>query len=285
MFITHKKGLKPDGKAPTLLYGYGGFNISLTPSFSVGISRGWKWAACMRCRICAAAANTARRGIRRARKLKKQNVFDDFIAAAEWLIANGYTNPKKLAIAGGSNGGLLVGACMTQRPDLFGACLPAVGVMDMLRFHKFTIGWAWTSDYGSADNAEEFRRSTSIRRCTTSSPARSIPRRWSRRPITTTAWCRRTASSSPPRCRPRRLAQRRADPHRCQGRSRRGQADWGLPGPRTGYDHPRRPHLRSTAHPLDGQIETPLKRRVGQTCMGLLGMHQSTASTPSGWPR
>jgi prolyl oligopeptidase len=90
-------------------------------------------------------------------KGRKQNVFDDFIAAAEWLIANKYTRTPRLAVSGGSNGGLLIGACMTQRPDLYGACLPAVGVMDMLRFHKFTIGWAWVSDYGSADNAEDFK--------------------------------------------------------------------------------------------------------------------------------
>lgn len=95
-------------------------------------------------------------GIKGGMKEKKQNVFDDFITAAEWLIANKYTQPKKLAIAGRSNGGLLVGACMTQRPDLFGAALPAVGVLDMLRFHKFTIGWAWVSEYGSAENAEYF---------------------------------------------------------------------------------------------------------------------------------
>jgi prolyl oligopeptidase len=157
MFITSRKGLKLDGNNPTLLYGYGGFDISLTPAFSVG---NLVWMEMGGVYVQANLRGGGEYGEPwhlAGTKLLKQNVFDDFIAAAEWLIANKYTQPMKLAISGRSNGGLLVGACMTQRPELFGAALPGVGVMDMLRFHKFTIGWAWTSDYGSPDNPEEFK--------------------------------------------------------------------------------------------------------------------------------
>ncbi len=157
MFIVHKKGLKLNSKNPTLLYGYGGFNIPQTPGFSVArlpwLEMGGIYAvACIR-----GGSEYGKEWWANGAKLKKQNVFDDFIAAGEWLIANKYTTNKKLAIQGGSNGGLLVGAVLNQRPDLFGAALPAVGVMDMVRFHKFTIGWAWTSDYGSPDKPDEFK--------------------------------------------------------------------------------------------------------------------------------
>ena len=157
MFIAHKKGLKLDGKRPTYLYGYGGFNISLKPFYSTA-NRVW-----MELGGVYAMPNLRGGGEygeewhKAGIKLKKQNVFDDFMAAATWLVDNGYTSPSRLGIGGGSNGGLLVGACITQRPELFGAAVPMVGVLDMLRFHKFTIGWAWTSDYGSADNADEFK--------------------------------------------------------------------------------------------------------------------------------
>jgi prolyl oligopeptidase len=157
MFIAHKKGVKLDGANPTLLYGYGGYNISLLPAFSIGR------VAWMEMGGVYAQANLRGGGEYgeawhlAGTKLKKQNVFDDFIAAAQWLIDNKYTRPDKLAIQGGSNGGLLVGAVMTQRPELFGACLPAVGVMDMLRFHLFTEGRTWTEDFGSPDKAEEFK--------------------------------------------------------------------------------------------------------------------------------
>ncbi len=156
MFITHKKELELNGKNPTYLYGYGGFNISLTPSFSVGQLVWMELGGILAIPNLRGGGEYGEAWHQAGTKLKKQNVFDDFIAAAEWLIANGYTNAGQLAIGGGSNGGLLVGACMTQRPDLFAAALPAVGVLDMLRFHKFTIGWAWCSDYGSPDNPEEF---------------------------------------------------------------------------------------------------------------------------------
>ncbi|MGA8622603.1 MAG: prolyl oligopeptidase family serine peptidase [Candidatus Sulfotelmatobacter sp.] len=157
MFLTYKKGIKLDGQNPVLLYAYGGFDISLTPFFSVlnvvWLEMGGVYAQ----PNLRGGGEYGEEWHQAGMKLKKQNVFDDFIAAAEWLIANKYTSTPKLAIRGGSNGGLLIGACLTQRPDLFGAALPEVGVMDMLRFHKFTIGWAWTSDYGSSDDPTEFK--------------------------------------------------------------------------------------------------------------------------------
>lgn len=157
MFITHKKGLKLDGNNPTYLYAYGGFNVSLTPAFSVSNLVWMEMGGIYAQPNLRGGGEYGEDWHQGGMKLKKQNVFDDFIAAGEWLIANKYTSTPKLSIGGGSNGGLLVGAALTQRPDLFGAALPAVGVMDMLRFQKFTIGWAWVSDYGSSDNAEEFK--------------------------------------------------------------------------------------------------------------------------------
>jgi len=157
MFIAHKKGLKLDGNNPTLLYGYGGVNISLTPRFSISRLAWMEAGGVFAMPNLRGGGEYGSEWHQGGTKTNKQNVFDDFIAAAEWLIENRYTQSKKLAIQGGSNGGLLVGACMTQRPDLFGACLPAVGVMDMLRFHKFTAGRFWVDDYGSADDEEQFK--------------------------------------------------------------------------------------------------------------------------------
>ncbi|MBI3096848.1 MAG: S9 family peptidase [Planctomycetes bacterium] len=149
-------GLAHDGSHRVLLYGYGGFGIPMTPSFSVPyltwMERGGVLAvACLR-----GGGEYGEEWHQAGTKSNKQNVFDDFIAAAEWLVEEGYTAPSRLAIHGRSNGGLLIGACMSQRPELFGAAVPGVGVMDMLRFDKFTIGWAWTSDYGDPDEAAEF---------------------------------------------------------------------------------------------------------------------------------
>jgi len=156
MFITHKKGIKLDGMNPTLLYGYGGFNISLTPAFSVAnmvfLENGGVY-----CVANLRGGGEYGEDWHKGGMLEnKQNVFDDFIAAAEFLIEEKYTNPKRLAIRGGSNGGLLVGACMTQRPELFAVAIPQVGVLDMLRYHKFTVGWGWAVEYGSSDKQDQF---------------------------------------------------------------------------------------------------------------------------------
>ncbi|MCG8451289.1 MAG: prolyl oligopeptidase family serine peptidase [Pirellulales bacterium] len=157
ILVTHRKDIELNGRNPTLLYGYGGFNISLTPGFKV------EYAVWMEQGGVVAVPNLRGGGEygepwhQAGKKLNKQNVFDDFIAAAEWLIAEGYTSTEKLAVKGGSNGGLLVGAVMTQRPDLFGACLPAVGVMDMLRYQNFTAGHFWRDEFGTVDDPEEFK--------------------------------------------------------------------------------------------------------------------------------
>lgn len=155
MFLTHKKDLKRDGSNPVFLYGYGGFNISLNPSFSTAripfLENGGIYAQV----TLRGGGEYGEKWHQAGTKLNKQNVFDDFIGAAEYLIKEKYTSEKRIAIVGGSNGGLLVGAVMTQRPELFGAAIPQVGVMDMLRYHKFTIGWNWASDYGTSEDNEE----------------------------------------------------------------------------------------------------------------------------------
>jgi prolyl oligopeptidase len=157
MFITAKKGVKLDGSNPTLLYGYGGFNIPLTPDFRIYRIAWLELGGVFAQANLRGGGEYGKEWHEAGTKLRKQNVFDDFIAAAQWLIDNKFTRPERLAIQGSSNGGLLVGAALTQRPDLFGACLPAVGVMDMLRFNKFTAGRLWVDDYGSPENSEEFK--------------------------------------------------------------------------------------------------------------------------------
>ncbi|RZK17527.1 MAG: S9 family peptidase, partial [Pedobacter sp.] len=156
MFIVHKKGIKLDGNNPVYLYAYGGFQVSLTPGFSLSrmlfLEKGGIYVQ----PSLRGGSEYGEAWHKGGMLSKKQNVFDDFIAAAEFLIKEKYTNPSKIAISGGSNGGLLVGACMTQRPELFKVALPAVGVLDMLRYHKFTVGWGWAVEYGSSDKKEDF---------------------------------------------------------------------------------------------------------------------------------
>jgi prolyl oligopeptidase len=156
MFITHRKGMALDGTNPTLLYAYGGFNVNITPAFSISNLAWLEMGGVYAVANLRGGSEYGEEWHQAGMLERKQNVFDDFIAAAEHLVRTGVTSPKKLAIAGGSNGGLLVGAVMNQRPDLFAAALPAVGVMDMLRYHKFTVGWGWVPEYGSAEDPKMF---------------------------------------------------------------------------------------------------------------------------------
>jgi prolyl oligopeptidase len=157
MFLTYKKGMKLDGNNPTLIYGYGGFNIPSTPGFSVSNAFFMEQGGIYAVVNLRGGSEYGEKWHKAGMKENKQNVFDDFIGAAEYLIKEKYTNNQKIAIRGGSNGGLLVGAAMTQRPDLFKVAIPQVGVMDMLRYHKFTIGWAWAVEYGRSDSADAFK--------------------------------------------------------------------------------------------------------------------------------
>ena len=156
MFLVYRKGLRLDGRNPTILYGYGGFNVSLTPYFSAARVAWLEQGGVFAMANLRGGGEYGEAWHEAGMRFNKQNVFDDCIAAAEYLIAQGYTTPGRLALQGGSNGGLLVGAVVNQRPDLFKAALPEVGVMDMLRYQKFSVGAAWVSDYGSSDDEKQF---------------------------------------------------------------------------------------------------------------------------------
>jgi prolyl oligopeptidase len=157
MFLTRRAGSEPTGELPVLLYGYGGFDISITPTFSVTFAAWLDRGGVLAVANLRGGGEYGRPWHEGGRLALKQNVFDDASACARWLVDSGWSRPERIAISGGSNGGLLVGACITQHPELFGAAVADVGVFDMLRFHRFTIGWAWKSDYGDPDVAEQYR--------------------------------------------------------------------------------------------------------------------------------
>ena len=206
-FLTSKRGLPLDGRNPTMLYGYGGFSISVLPFYRSDVPA-WLELGGVFVIGEPARRRRVRRGVAQGRAISnsKQNVFDDFIAVAEHLVKERYTSPDRLGIMGGSNGGLLVGAVMEQRPDLFAAALPAVGVMDMLRYDKFTGGKLWATEYGSSSDPRQFAFLIKYSPLHNVRAGTAIRRRSSRPPITTIASCPATPSSSPRRCRPRRPA-------------------------------------------------------------------------------
>ncbi len=210
MFITHRKDMRRDGSNPTMLYGYGGFSIDITPTFSQPVIAWLEHGGVYVTANIRGGGEYGEAWHHAGMFEKKQRVFDDFIAAAEYLINEKITSPSHLAINGGSNGGLLVGAAMTQRPELFAAALPQVGVMDMLRYHRFSAGRGWATEYGTAMTARHFTTSTRTRPSTTSARASAIRLPCSRQLTTTTAWCRAIRSSSRRRFRPHRQPLRRA---------------------------------------------------------------------------
>ena len=202
LFLTRRRDVDPDGDVPVLLYGYGGFDIAMTPEFKVSwaafVERGGLFAMA----VLRGGGEYGRSWHRAGMLSHKQRVFDDFCDCARWLAASGWSRPRRIAINGGSNGGLLVGACLTQHPELFGAAVAEVGVLDMLRFHRFTIGWAWKSDFGDPDDPEQYRWVRAYSPLHNVHPGRRYPATSSRPATTTTGSCPGTRSSSRPRCRP-----------------------------------------------------------------------------------
>ncbi len=209
MFLTRRRDLPRNGEVPALLYGYGGVGVSITPSFSVPWAVWLERGGMLAVASLRGGGEYGRSWHEAGRRGRKQNVFDDFCACAQWLADSGWSRPERIAISGGSNGGLLVGACLTQHPELFGAAVADVGVFDMLRFHLFTVGWLWKTEYGDPEDPAGYQWLRRYSPCTTcGSPATRQP--CSPPATTTTVWCPATRSSSPPRSRPRKKPMRRS---------------------------------------------------------------------------